>query len=232
MEKQLLGIKIDDISIDQAMQTVAGWLSNPGKHYVVTPNPEFLVAAQKDLIFKNILNKADLSIPDGIGLRFSGKIRNTFSGTDFMEMLIKLSSEKGFVVGFLGGKGEVAVKTAECLKKKYPGLKVVFAESGGMEDTVRIPPCDLLFVAFGQVKQEKWIANNLDKIPVKLAMGVGGAFDYLSGRVPRAPKWVRRSGLEWLFRLVIQPWRVKRQLSLIKYLFMLIWNNDSNQKDC
>ncbi len=85
-----------------------------------------------------------------------------------------------------------------------------------------IPPLDLLFVAFGHIKQEKWIANNLEKIPVKVMMGVGGAFDYLSGNVLRAPKWVRSLGLEWLFRLVLQPWRIKRQLSLFMFLWLII----------
>ncbi|MBI4038363.1 WecB/TagA/CpsF family glycosyltransferase [Candidatus Daviesbacteria bacterium] len=240
MRKEVLGVKIDDLKIDEALSIVEKWIWNPGKHYVVTPNPEFLVAAQKDSVFKSILNKADLSIPDGIGLKISGKVKNTFSGTDFMEELIKLSSEKGFTVGFLGGRGEVAKKSAECLMKKYPKLKVGFAESGGevqaelpgvlsARSIIRnIPALDILFVAFGHIKQEKWIANNLNNLPVHIVMGVGGAFDYLSGSVSRAPKWIRNLGFEWLFRLIIQPWRVKRQLALIKYLFMLIWNNDNS----
>ncbi len=82
-------------------------------------------------------------------------------------------------------------------------------------------PVDILFVALGHIKQEKWIADNLDRIPVHVAMGVGGAFDYLGGFVPRAPKLMRELGLEWLFRLVVQPWRIKRQLALIKYLWLL-----------
>lgn len=231
MKADVLGVKIDDLKITEALSVVEKWIWNPGKHYIVTPNPEFVVAAEKDPEFKKILNGADLSIPDGVGLRLSGKIKNTFSGTDFMEQLIGLATEKGFVVGFLGGKEGIAKRCAECLKKKYPGLKVVFVESGGEVDddgrwkieggAVSIPPVDILFVAFGHIKQEKWIVNNIDKIPVKLAMGVGGAFDYLSGSVPRAPVWMRDSGFEWLFRLVVQPWRISRQLALLKYLWLL-----------
>ncbi len=269
MKTDVLGVKIDDVNIEQAVAQIEKWIcpdprqsrdrgssmneihrENTGNHYVVTPNPEMVVAAQKDLSFKKILNDADLSIPDGVGLKLSGKIKNTVSGTDLMERLVKLAAEKGFVTGFLGGKVGVAEKTAECLKKKYPGLKVGFAGNGGEVDNdgrikekdlrfknndLRIknhkssiinhqslPPSDILFVAFGHIKQEKWIANNLDNIPVKLAMGVGGAFDYLSGRVPRAPAWLRNLGFEWLFRLLIQPTRIKRQIALVKYLWLLV----------
>lgn len=222
MKVDILGVKIDDIDINEALAQVEKWVVNPGKHYVVTPNPEFLVVAQKDPVFKKILNDADLSIPDGAGLKLSGKIKNTFSGTDFMEKLIGVSAEKSFAVGFLGGKDGVAKEAAECLKQKYPKLKVVFTSA---DTESLIPPLDLLFVALGHVKQEKWIAANLDKIPVHLAMGVGGAFDYLSGRVPRAPVWMRGLGLEWLFRLVIQPWRIKRQLALGQYILYLLAKN-------
>lgn len=247
MKRDILGVKIDDINLDQAVETVKSWLSKGGKHYIVTTNPELVVMAQKDPQLKKIINQADLSIPDGTGLKLSGDIVCTTSGIDLMEELIKLSSDYGFTVGFLGGKEGVAEKVAECLLKKYPKLKISSAESGGEVDNegnsieyavcsiegrkqkkantlhtiYSIPHTDLLFVAFGQPKQEKWIYQNLAKIPVKAAMGVGGSFDYLSGKVPRAPKWVRSLGLEWLFRLVIQPWRIKRQLRLVKYLWLI-----------
>ncbi|MBI4035760.1 WecB/TagA/CpsF family glycosyltransferase [Candidatus Daviesbacteria bacterium] len=228
MKVKVLGVKIDDVSMDEGLAQVEKWIIAPGKYYIVTPNPEFIVSAQKDSHFKKILNDADLSIPDGAGLRLSGSVKNTISGTDFMEELIKLSAEKGFVIGFLGGKEGVAERTVERLKKKYPGLKVNFINSGGDVNkegkttaNLTVPPLDILFVAFGHIKQEKWIADNLAKIPAHVSMGVGGAFDYLSGSIPRAPKWVRSLGLEWLFRLVMQPWRVKRQFALINYLLLL-----------
>lgn len=258
MKKTVLGISIDDVNMNQAIEMVKGWLSKSGKRYIVTPNPEIVMMAQKDSVFKKILNDADLSIPDGVGLKLSGRVKNTFAGTDFMEKLVALAAKKGFVTGFLGAGSGVAEKTSECLKKKYPKLRVSFAESGGeindqgeslgvlsarspirsprfaslsagtqwgspLAATPRdIPSVDLLFVAFGPPKQEKWIAKNLSKLPVKVAMGVGGAFDYLSGKVPRAPIWIRNLGFEWLFRLCLQPWRMKRQLALIRYLYLLL----------
>lgn len=234
MKKILLGVKIDDINMDQAVEIIKKWNRKPGKHYIVTPNPEFLADAQKDLIFKNVLNKADLAIPDGVGLKLSGKIKNTVYGTDLMEKLIHIAVEKGFTVAFLGGKQGVAEKLKECLLKKYPKLKVSFAGSGGQVDNqgkllkfpkqLRSLNCDFLFVAFGHIKQEKWIANNLADLLVKVVMGVGGAFDYLSGSVPRAPRFVRTLGFEWLFRLIIEPWRIKRQIALLKYLWLLTRN--------
>lgn len=224
MKVDILGVKIDDISFNEALAIVKHWIWNQavyknGKHYIVTPNPEFIVAAQEDPEFKKILNDADLSIPDGVGLKLSGRVKNTFSGTDFMEGLCKLAAEKGFVVGFLGGRDGVAEKASECLQKKYNGLKVSFASS---DIDYKILPTDLLFVALGHNKQEKWIVSNIKTSPVHVAMGVGGAFDYLSGNTPRAPKWVRDLGLEWLFRLILQPWRIKRQLTLFKYLWLLV----------
>ena len=238
MKKNVLGIKIDDVSLDQVVEIVEKWLKGSGKHYIVTPNPEIVVMSQDDQELKKIINNADLALPDGVGLKLSGDIVNITPGVDLMEGLIKLASDKGFTTGFLGGRGKVAGRCAECLKSRYPKLKVSFAESGGEVDgegkllkPLKLLKCDLLFVAFGPPKQEKWIAKNLDKLNVKVAMGVGGAFDYLSGRIPRAPKWIRVLKGEWLFRLIIQPWRLKRQLALAKYILLLLsWNNDSHQK--
>lgn len=224
MKVDVLGVNVDDINIEEALKIVEPWIWNQyayrgGKHYIVTPNPEIIVAAQKDNIFKKILNDADLSIPDGAGLKLSGKVKNTFAGVDFAEKLIELSAEKGFVTGFLGGEKGVAKKCAECLLKKYPKLKIAFTSS---DTQSKIPPLDLLFVALGAIKQERWIFDHLKKSPVHVMMGVGGAFDYFSGKVPRAPKALRDLGFEWLFRLVVQPWRIKRQLVLIKYLWLIV----------
>lgn len=229
MQVKVLNVKLDDVSIKEALEVVQKWVWNPGKHYIVTPNPEMIVAAQKDEAFKQALNGADLSIPDGVGLKLSGKVKNTFAGVDFMEELVKLAAEKGFTTSFLGGREGVAKKCAQCLKKKYPKLKIIFAVSGGevgkdgvmKGEGLKLPPADILFVAFGHQKQEKWIALNFDKIPAHVIMGVGGSFDEIAGIVPRTPVWLHKLGLKWLIRLILQPWRIKRQLALIKYLWLL-----------
>lgn len=217
MKKDVLGIKIDDVSVAQAAQIVIGWLKKGGKHYIVTPNPEIIVMAQKDEDLKRILNQASLAVPDGIGLKLTTDIECYTPGIDLMEKLIKRSLDYGFTIGFLGGKLGVADQAAKCLRKKYPGVKIVYTGSDGAVDK-----CELLFVAFGAPKQEKWIAKNLPKLKVKVAMAVGGSLDYLSGRVPRAPQFLRQIGLEWLFRLIVQPWRIKRQFALVKYLLLVL----------
>src|SRR3989344_1408189 len=246
MKKIILGVKIDDLNMKEGLEVVEGWLSKSGKHYIVTPNPEMLVEAQNNAEFKETLNKADLAIPDGKGLQLAG-IKNNVPGVEFMENLVKLASEEGWTVGLLGAGEGVAGETAEILNQRYPNSNIVYAVQGvvipakeivnrlsttGIQnqdtwipDQVRDDKnaADLLFVALGHVKQEKWIAENLPKIPVKVAMGVGGSFDYISGKVPRAPKWLRNIGLEWLFRLIIQPWRIKRQLALLKDLYMIVF---------
>ncbi|QQG43104.1 MAG: WecB/TagA/CpsF family glycosyltransferase [Candidatus Daviesbacteria bacterium] len=233
MKVNILGVNIDDVSENKAIDIVKSWLKDKTKRYIVTPNPEFLMLAQKDSEFKRVLNQADLAIPDGVGLKMSGKIKNTTPGVDLMEKLISKSEDWGATIGFLGGKKGVAEKLAECLLAKYPSLKITFASDGGIinkdgnmvgqVDSSKYPATDLLFVAFGQGKQEKWIARNLPKIPVKVAMGVGGSFDYLSGNITRAPKVLRKLGLEWLFRLITQPWRASRQLVLIQFVLLLWW---------
>ncbi|MBI2334188.1 WecB/TagA/CpsF family glycosyltransferase [Candidatus Daviesbacteria bacterium] len=210
MKKYILGVKIDDVNMDEALEIVHQWLQKSEKRYIVTPNPEFIMTAQKDPEFKETLNNADLSIPDGAGLKLSGRIKNIVAGVDLMERLVDKSRDWGVTVGLLGGGPGVAEKAAECLQKKYPKIKID-----------NIAP-DILFVAFGAPKQEKWIVQNLPKLKVKVAMGVGGAFDYLSGKVPRAPEFLRSLGLEWLFRLIIQPWRIKRQMALLRYLWFVL----------
>lgn len=168
------------------------------------------------------------------------RLQGRITGVDMLDLLCSQSSKRAFTVGFLGGSRGVAELTAECLREKYPNLIVNFAgeewPSGKMvngqwlidknnskgkslplninHQSLIIKHIDILFVAFGVPKQEEWIAKNLSNIPVTVAMGVGGAFDYISGKVPRAPQLVRKVGMEWAFRLLVQPWRIKRQLAL------------------
>lgn len=219
----ILGVKISNLSYNNTLELIKKWLANRGRmRFVVTPNPEFLVKAQNDLEFKNILNQADLAIPDGSKLIWASKniIKERVSGTDLMVSLCGVCEKMGLTVGLMGGAEKVADKTAECLLKKYPTLEIkTRREPEGSFEKI-----DVLFVALGMGKQEKWIFNNREMLKesgVKLAMGVGGAFDYISGRVPRAPKFVRDAGFEWLFRLIRQPWRIKRQLALIKFVRLI-----------
>ncbi len=222
----LLGVGINNLKIENVLELIIkGLVKNEKKYYVVTPNPEILVLADSNPAYKKVLNGAKLALPDGIGVMVAstllGKpLREKISGVDLMENLCKEVSKRPITVGFLGAGANVAELTAECLREKYPGLKVNFTETEWSFEK-KYPETDILFVAFGSPKQEIWIAENLSRLPVKVAIGVGGAFDFVSGKVRRAPVFMRKLGLEWLFRLIIQPWRIKRQLRLIKFTFLV-----------
>lgn len=231
----LLGVKIASISKNEALLTVNSWLKSHSKinpHYLTTPNPEIIVAAFHDAKLKEAVNHSDLAIPDGIGLFYAARIlgeemKERIAGTDFIEDLCRNFSQQTYTVGFLGAEGGIAKKAAAQLKKRYPGLRVAFSLD---EITAKKQKCDFLFVAYGAPKQEKFIYSLVKKmrqgksVPVefKVAMGVGGAFDFISGKVSRAPVRLRKLGLEWLWRLVKQPWRWKRILVATVYFPWLV----------
>ncbi len=247
-KKKILGVGITADSknkiLEYVLQIVWG---GDQKLFIATPNPEILVYAQKHLAYKDKLNSADIALPDGVGLMFASRlmrkgIHERIPGVDFIEELCKAARKKPLSIGLLGGRGGVAELAAECLKQKYPWIKVVFVGEEWLGDSgfkikdlrfkkreilnpksyfLNPPQIDILFVAYGFPKQEEWIYENLEKLPVKAAMGVGGAFDYLSGKVHRAPGVFRAMGLEWLFRLMTQPWRIKRQLALVEFLILI-----------
>ena len=223
----LLGVGITNAKEEEVLEFIyTGLQKSSEKYYIVTPNPELLVIADKDKEYRSILNGAKLALPDGVGVMLGAKIigkrlKQRITGVDFVKSLCNYVSKQPITVGFLGSEPNIAVKTAECLQKMYPGLRVGYAESE-WSDRLKGKEIDILFVAFGSPKQEIWIKNNLKNLPIKVAIGVGGAFDYISGKTPRAPGFLRSLGLEWLFRLLVQPWRIKRQLSLIKFVYLVI----------
>lgn len=225
----ILGINIHSLSVDELRNVILGYLDSDKQHQIVTPNPEFCVTAQKDKEFRTILNKASLAIPDGIGLKLSSiflgkKIKQRITGVELVGEICKIAESKNKNIYLLGAENEVAFKAAQNIKKRYPKINIVGAENefsifGKMKDEKVIKIInkrkpDILFVAFGAPKQEKWIYYNLPKLEtVKIAVGVGGTFDYLSGKVRYAPKSMRILGLEWLYRFYRQPWRWKRMFN-------------------
>ncbi|OGZ34688.1 MAG: hypothetical protein A2Y98_02735 [Candidatus Portnoybacteria bacterium RBG_19FT_COMBO_36_7] len=230
----LIGVRIDNVTIEEAFEKIRNFLSDGRQHQIVTVNPEFIVRAQKDDEFKRILNEANLVIPDGMGIIWASRIlreplKERVAGVDLIKKFKVQSSrpprkrercgQAKFKVFLLGGRNGVAEKLAA------QWSDVV----GFSEDTdnalVSINQCqpDILLVALGAPKQEKWISENLKKIPsVKLAIGVGGAFDMMAGKVKRAPKLIQEMGMEWLWRLILQPWRAGRIFNAVIIFTFLI----------
>jgi N-acetylglucosaminyldiphosphoundecaprenol N-acetyl-beta-D-mannosaminyltransferase len=226
----ILGVKITKITKKEAVEKVKEFLFDYRQHTVFTPNPEMIVLAQKDKEFKQILNRACLSLPDGGGLVLISRIlRNSLqekiAGVDFVIDIIRLAENKKQSVYFLGGENpKIAAELALKLKNEFPNLKIVGANDGGKinengegerdEETIKLineARPDILFVAFGHGKQEKWIFKNLEEMPsVKIATGVGGAFNFLAGEIKRAPRILRQLNLEWFWRLILEPKRFRR----------------------
>lgn len=294
---KILGVRVDFLSKSDALKAINSKLMQPfsseecqGRKdtnfggLVATINPEFVVLAQQDKEFKDILNSSFLSVPDGIGILYAKwfidliektkginsysvlkKIRcilkafgsglgERIGGADLIYDICELASENGYTVFFLGGwptdfwgkpvhpkdaMVDLATKAAESLKQKYPKLKIIGATSqfnytkGDDKNTISyikeqmlskgVTSIDILFVCYGALRQEKWIDRNAHYIPTRVALGLGGTFDYISGFKKRSPKFIRKLNLEWLFRLVIQPWRIKRIfISCIVFPFLVI----------
>jgi len=239
---KILGVKISNIDKKGVIEALRSYLDSDRQHYVVTPNPEFVVAAQKQEDFLAIINEADLAICDGVGLQFAARFQGDealprITGNDLMQMLAQICAERSQSMFLLGGSDQSAEKAAAILKDKYPTLKIranaggpIFFKDGEWSmnpavprDIINFQPAVLL-VALGHGKQERWIISFLKHLPsVRVAAGIGGAFDYLSGNVPRAPRLMRRLGLEWFYRLIKQPSRIKRiWTAVVVFLYLVI----------
>ncbi len=220
----VLGVRVDEFTKQAALDRVLSFFVDGRQHTIFTPNPEMLVDAQKDKEFQKILNSGSLNICDGKGIELvsRGKLKR-IPGVDFLLDICRFAAEERKRIYLLGSlDGEVLQKTKRMLEEKFSGIQIVGIDpsDGDMEQIRAVAP-DILFVAFGHGKQEKWIYENLLKLPsVRVAMGVGGAFDMLSGKTHRAPRLLRRFGLEWLWRLMIQPWRIGRiWKATVKFLY-------------
>ncbi len=213
MKIDIFGVKIDNLTMDEALERIKG--------FVVLPYSEFIVRAQKDEEFRNILNSADFCLCEGKGLwlmtRFLKKpIKEPISGVDLIHNL------RGRIF-LLGGKEGVAKKVKEKLNTKVVGTEHGHQDLKKVIKKINKAKPEILLVGLGSPKQEKWIYENLAKMPsLRLAIGVGGAFDFISGRVKRAPKFLQKIGLEWLWRLILQPWRIKRVFEGVFGLFWLV----------
>jgi len=255
----ILGVNIDKKTKEEFVSDVANLLNGSDRHMVFTPNPEMIVRANKDIEFKNVLNLATLSLPDGIGLLFASTylnlktrfrkskklkviyalfqafytllsliffpnfcrkiIKERVCGSDFFWELIRICNENQKRVFFLGAAPGVSEMVRDRVMKVYPKLQIAGTYAGSPDKDFEKEIChiintgkpDLLCIAYGAPAQEKWIYRNLKNLDkVKVAIGLGGTFDFVAGKTKRAPLIMRKLGLEWLFRLLLTPSRIYR----------------------
>lgn len=213
-KRRLLGVQIDDITMPEAIERAKAMLASHRFHHVVTPGPEFLLESTAHERFRSILNRADLSLPDGMGLKVAGwftgqSFRKRVAGADFTLALLRLCDQHQYRIFLYGGQPGVAERAAQRIRRMYPNVVIAGFESGWrgpwkrlheqrVVEKIHQARPHVLLVALGAPKQELWIDDHRRAFhDVRLAMGVGRTFDYLAGITPRAPRLVRQLGLEW-----------------------------------
>ena len=217
IKTEILGVKINNLSQKEVLEKIEKILKGDKQRYLVLPYSEFVVRANQDQEFREIINQADLSLCEGKGLFFAMKFLNQplkerIAGVELVEEICRRFRE----IFLFGGKPEVVLKVREKFKNNIAGFSDGYQKDEAVIEKINQIGPKILIAALGSPKQEKWIVENLPKIPsVKLALGVGGAFDFISGKRKRAPRALREAGLEWLWRFFREPWRAKRILKAV-----------------
>ena len=202
---------------------------------ICTVNPEFIMAAHRDPIFADILHAADLCVPDGVGVVWAAqrqgvRLTERVTGSDGIYRICERAAVRGWRVFLLGAAEGVAAEAGRRLAQQYPNLLVVGTYSGSPQTAdwpaiaqqLQAAQPDILFVAYGHPRQDLWIAHHRHELPVKVALGIGGAFDFVAGITPRAPQWMQSAGIEWLHRLLQQPWRWRRMVVLPLFVLRVL----------
>jgi N-acetylglucosaminyldiphosphoundecaprenol N-acetyl-beta-D-mannosaminyltransferase len=233
MKENFLGVDVCNLTYKQITSSIFNDIEQDKKSFIVAINPEKIMKAQDDDALRELLNKADYQIPDGVGVLIAsklkgGSIRERVTGIDMMMTLCREASEKGKSIFLYGAKPGIADSARKELEEQFPGLKITGTLNGYEKDeavikhTINSANPDIIFVALGSPTQENWILNNMNELAPSVYQGVGGSFDVISGRIKRAPMFFQRLGMEWLYRLLKEPWRWKRQLLLPKFLMRVI----------
>ena len=233
----VLGTEIDSISAAGAVTQALACMDCRRGAYVVTPNTEIVLTAMRSEPLRDAIRKADLSLPDSVGVMIAARILGTplderIPGVDFASELLSRMSKEERSVFLLGAREGVAQRAALSLFERYPGLVITGTQNGffgsedecGIVDRINTLSPDLLLVCLGTPRQELWMYRNRGQINAGLMVGLGGALDVFAGDVERAPEQWRRYGLEWLFRLIHQPWRIKRDAALPLIVLAALWN--------
>lgn len=223
----MMGVPLDQLDTAQALEIVSEMIASRTPHLLATANVDFLAQVQEDEMLRRILVDADLIVCDGTPLIWMSKwlgdpLPERIAGSDLVPLLLDLAQERGHRVYFLGGRDEVVAIAEDKIKERWPDLQIAgmysppFAPMDQMDHAnicqrIREANADMLFVSFGCPKQEKWLAMNFREAGVPVAIGVGATIDFLAGAVKRAPVWMRKTGLEWFFRVAQEPKRLARR---------------------
>lgn len=229
MKENFLGVDVCNLTYEQIISSLLNDIEKNKKSFIVAINPEKIMKAQEDASLKELLNKADYQIPDGIGVIIAsklkgGKIRQRVTGIDMMLTLCEAADKNGKKVFLYGAKPGRAEEARMRLEERFPSIQIVGVlngyekDEGLIEKTINDANPDIIFVAKGSPAQEYWILDHMHRLAPKVYQGVGGSFDVISGHIKRAPAIFQNLGLEWLYRLILEPWRWKRQLLLPKFL--------------
>jgi N-acetylglucosaminyldiphosphoundecaprenol N-acetyl-beta-D-mannosaminyltransferase len=227
----ILGVPVHAVTMASALDAVHRFMAEPRLHQIATVNPEFVMAAQENAAFAEVLRAADLNLPDGVGLLYAARRLGTplperVPGSAFIYHLAELAAAEGWPLFLLGAGPGVAEEAAAILGARYPGLTIAGTYAGSPDPAqndalvarINASGAQVLTVAYGAPKQDLWIARNREALTaVRVAVGVGGSLDFITGRAVRAPQWAQDAGLEWLHRLVKEPWRWRRMLALPRF---------------
>ena len=238
---EVIGIKIFRKSLEKALKKFQAMLHSDEVSTIFTPNTEFIMMANEDQDFKDILNRSDLNIPDGFGLILASRIQHLgieekMAGVDFMGRMLEICAQDNLRIYLIGGAPGRAALATERIEEQFPGIRIGGSQHGyftadqeqEIVDSIASSESDILFVALGAPRQEKWIDANRHKLNVKVAMGVGGSIDIYAGEATRAPDIFIRLGLEWFYRLIKEPKRIGRMMVIPKFLIKIISNKISN----
>lgn len=241
---KILGVNIDNVTLEETGLFTKYLIekSNKSCKLVVAPNTEFIMLAQKDKEFFDILKEASFATPDSVGVMIGGKLqkrkfKERIPGQAYFRQTLKVGEKEGWTFYFLGGEEGIALKAKERVLKDFPNLKVVgchegFFEKDSEEEVINeinsLKP-NVLFVAMGAPIQEKWIYKNREKLCVDIATGQGGTFDYEAGKIKRAPVFFQKLGIEWLWRLAKEPKRIIRMMALPEFLITILLKKDKTK---
>lgn len=241
---RILGVPVDMVNYDEAMERFKGFIETDGVSLIVTPNSEIVVNAGKNPQLMEAIKKAEMVIPDGIGLVYASKIlkhplEERVTGIDFLGRALKHLSETEKTVFLFGSKPGTAEKAGAKMEEAYPGLKIVGTRNGYFKpeeeeeilQEINEAAPDLLCVALGSPKQELFVLKYKDRLKAKAAIGVGGSLDVWSGDLKRAPEFYRKHGLEWLYRFIQEPSRYKRMAALPLFMLKVVFS-DKSQTEC